>query len=38
MAEEQVAKLHISGLSAVENGLQFWSVADEQRFNLALLS
>ncbi|AAK02570.1 oxidoreductase [Pasteurella multocida] len=38
MAEEQAAKLHISGLSAVENGLQFWSVADEQRFNLALLS
>lgn len=36
-AEEQVA-LHISQLSAVENGVEFWTVADEQRFNLAWLS
>lgn len=35
--EEQV-KLHISQLSAVENGIEFWTVADEQRFNLAHLS
>ncbi|OOF51682.1 aspartate-semialdehyde dehydrogenase [Rodentibacter genomosp. 1] len=31
-------KLHISRLSAVENGIEFWTVADEQRFNLAHLS
>ncbi|MCK3657181.1 aspartate-semialdehyde dehydrogenase [Pasteurellaceae bacterium Pebbles2] len=36
-SEEQV-KLHISGLSAVENGVEFWTVADEQRFNLASLT
>ena len=31
------AKLHIGGLTAVENGVQFWLVADEQRFDIALL-
>ena len=30
-------KLHISQQSAVENGIEFWTVADEQRFNIALL-
>ncbi|BFU62926.1 MULTISPECIES: oxidoreductase [Rodentibacter] len=35
---ESQVRLHISGLSAVENGIEFWSVADEQRFNLAYLS
>lgn len=35
---ETAAKLHISQLSAVENGVEFWTVADEQRFNLAHLS
>ncbi|MFU2047692.1 oxidoreductase [Avibacterium gallinarum] len=39
---ESEAKLHISNLnqreSAVENGIEFWSVADEQRFNLALMA
>lgn len=32
------AKLQISALSAVENGIEFWLVADEQRFNLAFMS
>ncbi len=31
------AKLHIGGLTAVENGVQFWLVADEQRFDIAVL-
>ena len=35
---EELVKLHLSQISAVENGVEFWSVADEQRFNLALLS
>lgn len=35
---EELVKLHLSGISAVENGIEFWSVADEQRFNLALLA
>lgn len=35
---EEDVKLHLSQISAVENGIEFWSVADEQRFNLALLS
>ena len=35
---EESVKLHLSQISAVENGVEFWSVADEQRFNLALLS
>ncbi|MCW9718382.1 oxidoreductase [Avibacterium sp. 21-599] len=39
---ESEVKLHISNLnqqqSAVENGIEFWSVADEQRFNLALMA
>ena len=34
----EVPKLHISQLSAVENGVEFWTVADEQRFNLAFLA
>ena len=33
----EAAKLHIGGLTAVENGVQFWLVADEQRFDIALL-
>lgn len=37
-SSEDNVKLHLSGLSAVENGLEFWSVADEQRFNLACLA
>ena len=40
--DEQAAKLHIGRLkpidSTMENGIEFWSVADDQRFNLALLS
>ncbi len=35
---EESVKLHLSHISAVENGVEFWSVADEQRFNLAELS
>ncbi|ABR74949.1 aspartate-semialdehyde dehydrogenase [Actinobacillus succinogenes] len=35
---EDAVKLHLGGLSAVENGIEFWSVADEQRFNLAFLT
>ncbi|OOF58947.1 oxidoreductase [Rodentibacter myodis] len=35
---EAQVKLHISGLSAVENGIEFWTVADEQRFNFAHLA
>ncbi|NBH74675.1 oxidoreductase [Rodentibacter pneumotropicus] len=35
---ETQVKLHINPLSAVENGIEFWTVADEQRFNLAHLS
>ena len=35
---EESVKLHLSQISAVENGVEFLSVADEQRFNLALLS
>ena len=34
---EESVKLHISQQSAVENGVEFWTVADEQRFNIALL-
>ncbi|MGQ9444691.1 oxidoreductase [[Pasteurella] aerogenes] len=34
---EADVKLHISGVSAVENGISFWTVADEQRFNIAFL-
>ena len=33
----EAPKLHIGGLTALENGMQFWSVADEQRFDIALL-
>lgn len=35
---EERAKLHVSQMSALENGMEFWTVADEQRFNLASLS
>ena len=38
---EQAVKLHIGNLKAlensIENGVEFWTVADDQRFNLALL-
>ncbi|AKD37352.1 aspartate-semialdehyde dehydrogenase [Pasteurella multocida subsp. multocida OH4807] len=34
---EDVAKLHVSAVKGIENGIQFWSVADEQRFNLAFM-
>lgn len=34
----EAPKLHIGGLTALENGMQFWLVADEQRFDIALLS
>ncbi|MFY1026363.1 oxidoreductase [Actinobacillus seminis] len=34
---EADVKLHISGVSAVESGISFWTVADEQRFNIAFL-
>lgn len=34
---EESVKLHLSQQSAVENGIEFWTVADEQRFNIALL-
>ena len=38
---EQAVKLHIGNLKAlensIENGVQFWTVTDDQRFNLALL-
>ena len=37
-SNEESVKLHLSSLSAVENGIEFWSVADEQRFNLAFLA
>ncbi len=30
--------LHISAASAVENGIRFWTVADEQRFTLARMA
>ena len=33
----ELPRLHISNLAALENGVQFWSVADEQRFNIALM-
>lgn len=36
-SQEEIVKLHISALNTIENGVQFWSVADEQRFNLALM-
>lgn len=35
---EAEVKLHINSLSTLENGIEFWTVADEQRFNLAHLS
>lgn len=35
---EESVKLHIGNLNKLENGIEFWSVADEQRFNLALMS
>ena len=33
----EAPKLHIGGFTALENGMQFWLVADEQRFDIALL-
>lgn len=33
----EAPKLHIGGLTALENSMQFWLVADEQRFDIALL-
>lgn len=35
---EEIPYLHISNISGVENGIQFWTVADEQRFNLAFMA
>ncbi|MFZ7202898.1 oxidoreductase [Avibacterium avium] len=39
---ENDVKLHLSNLSqigsAVQNGIEFWSVADDQRFTLALMA
>ncbi|WP_439290774.1 oxidoreductase [Lonepinella koalarum] len=35
---EETVKLHISDLKVIENGVEFWTVADEQRFNLAFLA
>ncbi|PJG86468.1 oxidoreductase [Conservatibacter flavescens] len=35
---EETVALHISQLSAVENGLSFWSVSDEQRFAQAFIA
>ncbi|WP_439327562.1 oxidoreductase [Lonepinella sp. BR2357] len=35
---EETVKLHISDLKISENGVEFWTVADEQRFNLACLA
>lgn len=35
---ETEVKLHISHLNSVENGIECWTVADEQRFTLATLS
>ncbi|MGC7560430.1 oxidoreductase [Pasteurella sp. PK-2025] len=37
-SHEERVQLHLSGLRTIDNGVQFWSVADEQRFNLALMS
>lgn len=34
---EDNVKLHLGQFSALENGIEFWTVADEQRFNIALL-
>lgn len=36
--ENAETQLHLSNLSAVENGVEFWTVADEQRFTLATLA
>ncbi|TDQ59006.1 aspartate-semialdehyde dehydrogenase [Mesocricetibacter intestinalis] len=35
---EELVHLHISDFSLSENEIRFWSVADEQRFNIALLA
>ncbi|QLB13049.1 aspartate-semialdehyde dehydrogenase [Bisgaardia hudsonensis] len=35
---EAIPKLHISNINSIENGIQFWTVADEQRFNLAFMA
>lgn len=35
--EGELPMLHISQMTKIENGVQFWSVADEQQFNIARL-
>ncbi len=35
--EQESDMIHISDVIELENGIQFWSVCDEQRFSLALL-
>lgn len=35
---QDVDQIHISDVQALEHGIQFWSVCDEQRFSLALLA
>lgn len=35
---EDCVKLHISNLTQTENGIEFWTVADNQRFNLAQIT
>lgn len=35
---EDCVKLHISNLTQTENGIEFWTVADDQRFNLAQIT
>ncbi|OOF37490.1 oxidoreductase [Rodentibacter heidelbergensis] len=37
-SEISQVKLHISQVNAVENGIEFWTVGDDQRFHLAQLS
>ncbi len=36
--EEQNAQLHISNISLENNRLSYWSVADDQRFDIALMA
>ncbi|WP_044471035.1 oxidoreductase [Mannheimia massilioguelmaensis] len=37
-SNEQIIQLHISNAESIDNGVQFWLVADEQRFTLAFLA
>ncbi|OOF46059.1 aspartate-semialdehyde dehydrogenase [Rodentibacter trehalosifermentans] len=37
-SEISQVKLHISQVNGVENGIEFWTVGDDQRFHLACLS